>query len=347
MKKRIAMIGLLGLTLGVLPARAQQVPMTGMKPRGPASQAAGMTEMMGAPGLVPFDIMTGQAGQWMVGYQFMFERLDGILDGTHRISEAEVLNGFQTTPTDMAMRMHMGMGMFAPTDNLTLMAMLPYVGMSMGELHRDGTRSTERSEGIGDLEIRALVALNAANNLRRRILVTFGIGIPTGSVNQRDAAGARMEYPMQPGSGTFSLLPGLTYLGQALPWGWAAGFNATLPLGRNSIGYRLGNRYQASVTIARQFPNWISLSAGARGELWENIHGVDPLLDPTDEPTKDPNLQGGKRLSALLGITLHPQKGLLKGQHMHVLVDVPVVQSLDGPQLQRKWVVRLGWQLEF
>lgn len=342
----MVMMGLLGLMLGVVPARAQQ-PMPGMKPRGPASQAAGMTEMMGAPGLVPFDIMTGQAGQWMVGYQLMVERLDGILDGTRRVSEAEVLNSFQATPTDMTMHMHMVMGMYAPTGKLTLMAMLPYVRMSMGELHRDSTRSTERSGGIGDLELRGLYALNAAANVRRRTLVTFGVGVPTGSVNQRDEGGSRMEYPMQVGAGTFSVLPGVTYLGQALPWGWAAGLQATMPFGRNSVGYRLGNRYQASVTITRLLPDWLSLSAGARGELWGNIHGSDPLLVPSDEPTKDANLQGGRRLSALLGITFHPPKGLLKGQHMHALGDVPLVQSLDGPQLQRRWVIRLGWQLEF
>ena len=152
---------------------------------------------------------------------------------------------------------------------------------------------------------------------------------------------------MQVGSGTYSLLPGLTYLGQALPWGWAVDFSAPVHFGRNDIGYRLGNRYQSSATVAREFANGVSLSAGVRGEIWDNIHGTDPSLDPTDEPTKDANLQGGKRLSALLGIAFHPQKGLLKGQHLHLLGEVPVAQSLDGPQLKRSWVIRIGWQLEF
>lgn len=71
------------------------------------------------------------------------------------------------------------------------------------------------------------------------------------------------------------------------------------------------------------------------------------MLDPTDEPTKDPHLHGGKRLSALLGLTVHPQSWTLAGQHFHLQAEVPVVQSLDGPQLQRCWVVRLGWQMEF
>ncbi len=37
------------------------------------------------------------------------------------------------------------------------------------------------------------------------------------------------------------------------------------------------------------------------------------MLDPADEPTKDPRI-------------------------FHLQADVPVVQSLDGPQLQRRWV---------
>ena len=333
--------------LGVLSTQAGDEPMADMKTGRAASQAASMTEMMGAPGLVPFDVMTGQAGQWMVGYQFMFEQLDGNLDGTHDISQAKVLERFPATPTDMTMQMHMAMVMYAPTDKLTLMAMLPYVSMSMGELHRDGTRSTERSEGVGDLELRGIYSLYAAKNLRHRILANFGVGVPTGSINNHDPEGMRMEYPMQIGSGTFSLLPGFTYLGQALPWGWAADFGSTVRLGRNDNGYRLGNRYQLGVSIARELANWVSLSAGARGELWDNISGADPSLDPTDEPTKAPNLQGGKRFSALLGITFHPQKWFLKGQHIHIQAEVPVVQSLDGPQLQRSWLIRCGWQLEF
>lgn len=311
-----------------------------------ARQAASMTEMMGAPGLVPFDIMTGQAGKWMVGYQFMFEKMDGNLVGTDHISEPEILSRFFATPTDMTMQMHMWMVMYAPTDKLTLMALLPYIRKEMNHLTVDGLRFAERTEGIGDVELRGMYSVHETKEPRHWLLLNGGVGLPTGSIGAK-MGGMRLEYPMQIGSGTFSLLPGFTYLGQALPWGWAADFGSTVRLGLNDNGYRLGNRYQASASITRQLANGVSLSAGARGEFWENIHGSDPLLDRTDEPTKDPNLQGGKRLSALLGITFHPQNELLRGQHVHVQGEVPVVQSLDGPQLRRSWVFRVGWQLEF
>ncbi len=353
MKKRWSLLALVTIlasaNLGAQTAQAEEAPMTGMA-TGAMSQvakrAAGMTEMMGAPGLVPFDIMTGQAGKWMVGYQYMFENMDGNLVGSRGISNTEILKSFAATPTDMTMQMHMGMVMYAPTDKLTLMALLPYVRKKMNHLTVSGARFIESTEGIGDIELRGIYSVYATMEPRQWFLLTGGVGLPTGSINAT-MDGMRLEYPMQIGSGTFALLPGLTYLGEALPWGWAADFGSTLRLGRNDNGYRLGHRYQASVSITRELGNGVSVSGGARGEVWGNISGSDPLLDPADEPTKNPTLQGGKRISALIGITFHPEIGLFDGQHFHFQAEVPVSQSLDGPQLQRKWVIRAGWQVEF
>ena len=331
-------------TLGASPASAGEQTMTGDSAQ-PARRAASMTEMMGAPGLVPFDIMTGQSGKWMFGYQFMFERMNGNLAGSHDISETAILQRFAAAPTDMTMQMHMGMVMYAPSDKLTLMALVPYVRKRMNHLTVNGTPFAEASDGIGDIELRGMYSVYDTNEPRQWFLLTGGVGLPTGSINTT-MDGMRLEYPMQIGSGTFSLLPGFTYLGQALPWGWAADFSSTARVGRNDNGYKLGNRYQASVSITRELAHGVSLSGGARGELWKNINGSDPRLDPADEPTKNPNLQGGKRLSALLGLTFHPENGLFQGQHFHIQADLPVLQSLEGPQLQRTWAIRAGWQLE-
>lgn len=323
--------------------------MSGMEggdtPTQAGRQAASMTEMMGAPGLVPFDIMSGQAGKWMVGYQFVLDRMAGNLSGTDKIGEESILQRFFATPTDMTMQMHMAMGMYAPTDKLTFMAMLPYVRKTMNHLDADRARFAERTDGLGDIEVRGLYSVYQTKAPRQWLLMSGGIGLPTGSINAT-MDGKRLEYPMQIGSGTFSVLPGITYLGQSLPWGWAADVNSTVRLGRNANDYRLGNRYQASVSLTRILTKAVSVSAGARGELWGNNRGADVMLDPTDEPTKDPNLQGGKRLSALMGLTIHPPTGFFGSQHFHVQGELPAVQSLDGPQLKRTWVIRLGWQLE-
>lgn len=322
--------------------------MKGMKPGSDSSMDKDMgDDMMGTPGLVPPGIMVGMKGRWMVGYQVMFDSLKGKLVGTRHVSDATVLSRFETSPTDMTMQMHMFMVMYAPTDKFTLMAMLPYTHMSMGELHRDGTRANERSKGIGDLELRGLYVLYARKDLRHRFLLNVGVGLPTGSINALDAEGARLEYPMQLGSGTFSLMPGFTYLGQVKPWGWGAEFIPTLRISKNRNGYRLGNRYQPSVWGARQLTHWISLSASLKGDILQNIKGADVTLDPLDEPTKDPNLQGGRRFDLIFGVSFHPAKGDLKGNTFFIHAVKPIYQSLDGPQIQRRWGLQLGWQFEF
>jgi hypothetical protein len=322
--------------------------MKGMKSTDKSSQDSSMSDnMMRAAGLIPHGIMVGKAGRTMVSYHFMYDNLKGNLIGTKRLSTAEVLARFETAPTDMKMQMHMFMVMHSFTDKLTLMAMIPYTKMSMGEVHRDGTRSTERSQGFGDVELRANYVLYARDDFRHRFLLNAGIGLPTGSINRLDDEGERHEYGMQIGSGTFSVIPGVTYLGQAVPWGWGAEIMPTIRLGRNKNGYRLGNRFQPSFWGGRQMAPWISLIARFDGDIWGNIKGADPTLDPAAEPTKDPLRQGGKRLDFTFRTDVHPAEGILMGHSFFIDLVKPVYQSLNGPQLERRWAVRLGWHYEF
>jgi hypothetical protein len=293
------------------------------------------------------------AGQWMLGYEYMFEHIDGNRDGTHRVSQGQILDEFATAPTKMTMQMHMAMVMYAPSNDLTLAAMLPYILKSMDNVARDGTRFTLKSEGFGDLQLRGLYTVYALGEYRHRLLLNAGISFPTGSINEKDfgpdrsAGQSRLEYPMQLGSGTVDLLPGLTYLGQAETWAWGAEFVPTVRLGRNRHDYRLGNRYRLSAWVGWKLTEWMSISARLDGQLWENISGADPALDPMDAPTKDTNLQGGRRIDGLLGVNFYVPAGILKGVRFAVEAGAPLYQSLNGPQLQTDWLVHVGAQWTF
>lgn len=46
---------------------------------------------MEAEGLMPPGLMVGKARQWMIGYQFMFDKMRGNLDGFDRISDVQIL----------------------------------------------------------------------------------------------------------------------------------------------------------------------------------------------------------------------------------------------------------------
>ncbi len=293
------------------------------------------------------------AGQWMLGYEYMFESMTGNRDRTRRVSNEKVLERFATVPTDMTMDMYMAKVMYAPTNDLTLMAMLPYVRKSMTHFTRDGTQFSERSEGIGDLQLVGLYTFYKLSGFQHRFLLNAGVSVPTGSVDEKDfgpdpsLGKARLEYPMQLGSGTVDLLPGLTYLGQADNWAWQAEFIPTVRLGRNRHDYRLGNRYRLSAWGAWKWTDWFSLSGRIDGQVWENIQGADRGLDPMDEPTKDPTIQAGRRLDLLFGINLYARRGILKGNRLAVEAGLPVYQSLNGPQLKTNWLLRLGWQWVF
>ena len=315
-----------------------------------ADQAAPMGEnMVGAmndQGYMPPGLMVGRAGEWMLGYQFMFDKMSGNLVGTKRISDEKILERFAMTPTDMEMQMHMFMAMYGVNDDLTLMVMLPYIRKSMNHVSSMGTPFIERSEGIGDIELRGLYTVYGSADSQHRILLTAGVGLPTGAIDE-SMGGIRLEYPMQIGSGTFSLLPGLVYLGKVAQWSWGTEFGSNLRVGKNSNGYSLGNRHRLSIWGARQLTDSLTVSVRADGEQWGNIRGADRLLDPMDEPTKNAALQAGKRLDFLLGASLNPKLGILKGQQLFIEAGAPIYQTLDGPQLKRRWVARFAWQLSW
>jgi hypothetical protein len=319
--------------------------------------AGGMVMMNSC--LMPFGIMTGEARKWMVGYQFMHEKMDGSLVGTDDISVSQILKQFPNAPKDMTMDMHMWMVMYAPTERLTLSAMIPYFRKEMNMVDVNGNRFVMRGNGIGDLELRPEYLIFETADKRHQFLLNGGIGVPTGSIDE-EMGGFRVDYCMQPGSGTVSLLPGITYLGQTTMWSWGAEFKATVRVGRNDHDYRFGNRYESRAWVMRQLTNWLTIATGLNGAIWENIHGADPELDPMMEQTTDPDLQGGKRLDASFGLTFCPgmacchgtqccsaAQTFLAGQRLFVEGRVPVIQSLDGPQLQNSCSINVGWQWMF
>lgn len=293
------------------------------------------------------------AGQWMLGYEYMLEDMDGNRNGTHRQSHTEVLRRFPTVPTKMRMQMHMPMLMYAPTDDLTLMGMAPYVRKVMDHVTRTGKRFTELSEGIGDLQLRGLATVYKIKGYDHRFLLNAGVSVPTGSIDKEDFGPNRalgrlhLEYPMQLGSGTVDVLPGGTYLGQAENWGWGAEMIPTIRLGENSNHYTLGNRYLLRTWASRKVTDWFGVTVDVDGQRWDNIRGADPRLDPTAAGTKDPKRQAGDRIDLLLGVNLYVPSGFFKGNRFAVEVGAPVYQRLDGPVPQTDWLVRVGWQWAF
>ncbi|MEL7333687.1 MAG: transporter [Cyanobacteria bacterium J06560_2] len=279
----------------------------------------------------------------------MYMDMDGNRNGTDSLSTADVLEGFMVTPVRMTMQMHMLGAMYAPTDDLTLMTMLPYITKEMDHLTRMGGEFTTTSEGIGDIQVGGLYTILDRN--RQRVHINLGLSLPTGSIEERDATpmgpNQILPYPMQIGSGTVDLQPGITYLGQLGRWSWGSQAKGVIRLGENSNGYRQGNQLMLTGWGARSWTDWFSTSLRLNGRTWGNYGGEDSRLNPAVIPTADPDLRAGTQLDVGLGLNFYVPEGDLQGLRLATEFNLPIYRSLSGPQLETDFSATAGLQYAF
>ena len=288
-------------------------------------------------------------GEWMYMFHVMRMHMDGLRDGTSDLSTADVLGTYMVSPTRMTMDMFMAGVMYGWSDRLTLMAMLPYSSNSMDHRTGMGARFTTKSEGIGDLEVSAIRVL--WEDYDAHLYLYMGLSAPTGSIEETDATPmgpkTKLPYPMQLGSGTFDVRPGLTYAVDQGPQSYGAQVRGTFRIGENSEDYTLGNRMELATWYQRSVNESFALSAKLTGRAWGNIDGADPELNPAMVPTADPDLQGGERVDLSVGFLLSSGSGSLAGHRLEMEFGKPIYESLDGPQMTTDWVASLHWSVTF
>jgi len=286
-------------------------------------------------------------GEWMVSYRYMHMAMKGQLRDDDRVSTEDVLAEFAVSPLKMRTEMQMMGVMYALTDDVTLMGMAPILKKKMDHRNRLGARFTTAAEGIGDVSVTALIGVYEEH--QQRIHLNAGLGMPTGSIDESDdtpLGHIKLPYPMQLGSGTWDLLPGITYLGEREDWSWGAQALGVVRLGTNSNDYRLGHRADLTAWAAYQWSAWVSTFARVGTHCWGDINGADPGISLV-APTGDPRRRGGARFEYGFGINLYVPRGPLKGHRAAVELVLPFYQDLEGPQLGQDWSLALGWQYAF
>jgi hypothetical protein len=117
--------------------------------------------------------------------------------------------------------------------------------------------------------------------------------------------------------------------------------------GENSRGYRLGHRLVLDGSLSMQPLSWLSPSLGATSEIWGDIRGHDtnfpgPIF-PT--PVANPELFGGRRVSATLAVEFGTKAWGLGRHSIRVDLSAPVYQNLHGPQPEENWRGNFSWSL--
>ena len=324
-----------------------------------------------ADGHAPIGVMgehRHKQGEWMVSYRYKYMDMEG-----NRIGETEVSPDFIVTnvanrfgtpatlrvvPTEMTMEMHMFGAMYAPTDWLTLMVMGMYMDKSMDHItYMGGAGTTVRgtfntkSSGLGDTKVSGLIRLMEQGI--HKVHLNAGISLPTGDTDETDdiltpAGGTptvTLPYAMQLGSGTYDLLPGITYSATQDQFNWGAQYMGTFRIG-DSDGYSWGDKHEVTSWLSYQWQHWLSTSVRLAYKHEGQIDGIDSRI-ALPVQTADPDNYGGDTVILNFGVNVAGQKGRLRGHRLAFEAGFPIHQDLNGPQMETDLVLTGGWQYAF
>ena len=308
-------------------------------------------------------------GEWMISYRYMHMDMGGTQIGTTSVTPETVAttvpNRFfgnpgqpptlRIVPTEMTMDMHMAGVMYGLSDQVTLMVMANYISKKMDHITFAGGMGTRRLNtfetspmGFGDTKVAALIGLTDT------VHINAGLSLPTGSNTETDdivtpmggTPTVRLPYPMQLGSGTFDLEPGITYRDQNDSFGWGAQIKGTVRLGDNDEGYAYGDRAMATAWFAAALTPAAALSARVEAQTLGSVDGIDPaIVGPVQTANLD--FHGGESVTGLLGVNFAATGGALKGWRLGIEGGIPIVQDLNGPQMPTDYTLTVGVQKSF
>lgn len=303
-----------------------------------------------------------KSGEWMLSYRYMNMHMEGNLQGGKSISPEAIVSAGQNlrvVPIEMTTEMHMFGAMYAPSDKLTLMLMINYLEKEMDHIsfqgptgiNRLGVFSTETS-GWGDSKLAALYAVYSSD--KHNIHLNFGLSIPTGSIDETDqiltpmgtTPSPRLPYPMQLGSGTYDLEPGVTYVGNQGKWDWGSQLKATLHLDDNDEAYTLGDSVMLTSWGSYRFANWISGSLRLSYTHSDDIDGRDSQINLPVQTARPENF-GGEQLDLIAGINLIEVGGPQSGHRLALEYSSTIDQHVNGIQLEMKDMLSVGYQFSF
>lgn len=297
----------------------------------------------------PIGVMRDHAhdkGEFMMSYRIAYMKMKGIKSGTNRLTTDESLKTYMMAPTEMTMRAEMIGAMYGINNKLTLAAMVGSVHKTMNMLNRSGGKIKRESDGITDSKINALYKIYAKNDTNLQL--NFGVSLPTGSISKDNpSSNQRQNYPMQIGSGSYELLPGISYSKFNDSFSYGAQVNASFKMNSNNYNYKLGDSYNATMWLAEKLNDSFSISTRLDYMKSEAIEGLDSTLKPAMMAAADGSIQDGEKLDLAVGTNYIVSNGYFKGHRLALEISRPIYQKTGGHLLENGYKAVAGWQKTF
>jgi len=312
-------------------------------------------------------------GEWMISFRSMRMNMSGNLQGSNKITDEEIVStvenrfssmpgmpvNLRVVPQKMTVSMQMLGLMYAPVDNITLMAMLNFVNKDMDLRTFQGMMGTTElgdfsssSSGLGDVKLSALIAL--IEDKRHKIHLNLGLSFPTGEIDEEGRVltpmnmqmNMRLPYAMQLGAGTTNFEPALTYNGRGERFTWGGQLGLVLPLDKNTENYDWGGSQKISTWLQYLFVDSFSASLRFTHIKTDKINGMDSnIMAPVQ--TANPDNYGGDTDYLSFGVNLVGQEGGLRGHRLAGEYFIPLSQDANGVQMEMDKMLMLGYQYAF
>ena len=213
---------------------------------------------------------------------------------------------------------------------------------------------TTRSDGIGDTRVGALYQFY--ENQNKRAHLGLAVSLPTGSIDETDFTpmpgmppsfvDQDLPAPMQLGSGTFDLIPSITWLHQFEKASYGLQASGKIRMeSENDRGYQLGNVFEVIHWAAYAPNSFLSFEGGLAykhvGDLSGLQEGIGRMGPAGRSVTTAFNENyGGESLDLLIGLNF-----LFKNGHrLAIDLRAPVWEDLNGVQLETDYILTAGWQ---
>ncbi len=316
-------------------------------------------QMARADSHAPISIMGDhyhKQGEIMFSYRYMFMNMDGYQKESsstsydrartkHSGGTTATNSVYMNVPLDMEMKMHMFGGMYALSNDYNLMGMINYHDNAMGiKKHSTGETKTLSSKGWGDTKLSIMRKLFQSEIVK--IHAGLGVGLPTGSISKEDTmfGGSKgtLGYGMQLGSGTYDILPALTYYHTRRNFSFGIRTDAEIRTGENSKDYTLGDRYTLNTWIAKPVTQInSSFSIGIKAESLGKVNGTHKDIASTMSFAQDSASTGYKKVDLSVGTNLlTPYKGL----RFAIEYFKPIYNKVNQVQLDTDYSLVVGVQ---